>query len=77
MNITYHKVAYVHCTHKQFEKILLDIQCWADGGENICVSLDSLMHDLEEGGLSKSLYKFLRSVVDQLEEGVVDIIFNK
>ncbi|MBW1693084.1 MAG: hypothetical protein JRJ41_02780 [Deltaproteobacteria bacterium] len=76
-NITYSKTAYVHLDPLLLDSIKNELEGWANGDENICISWYQLIELLASGDIeNKETYHFLKTVQNEVIEDVGDIVFH-
>ena len=76
-NLIYSKIAYIHVTPSMMENIKNELEGWANGDENICISRYHLTELLASGDIeNKETSHFLKTVHNEVIEDVGDIVFH-
>jgi len=77
LNLIYSKIAYMHVTPSMMENIKNELEGWANGDENICISRYQLIELLASEDIeNKETYHFLKTVQNEVIEDVEDIVFH-
>jgi len=77
INIAYSITAYVHVNPSIMVKIKNELDGWANGDENVCIVRDDFKSRLAAEDIgNKEVYRYLKTVEDELIEDVGDVLIH-
>lgn len=67
-------VAYIGVPHDKFRELMDGLNSWADGAENICITVETLESEIKELYVPTSLKKHLKQAIKEIGDKAGDIV---
>jgi len=79
IKINYSRTAYViGCDDGTLDSLRYNLNCWADGNENVCTTREDIISYLDDEDNKKDMtYAFIMDIYNKVEGEVGDVIFSK